>query len=94
MFAKARLKELDDIKRMTVLQADTYRSLLQLESAAICERLDSLRSVRAKVAANRPLLLVGATIAGVLALRHWQTLARWAPSVFAAWRWSRRLLGK
>jgi hypothetical protein len=93
MFAKARLRELDDTKRLVVLQSDIHRGLLQLESAAVRERLAGFLSARQKLAARGPLLIAGAAVAGVLAVRHWRTLARWAPSVLAAWRWWRALRG-
>jgi len=91
MFAEARLKELDEAKRLVVLQADVHRGLLQLESAVLREQLARLRSVGGTVTANRPLLIAGAAVAGLLAARHWRALARWVPSVLVAWRWWRRL---
>lgn len=91
MFAQARLRDLAAAKRLVVLQSDIYRGLVQVEGAALRERLAKVRTAREKVLANRPLLLAGAAVAGVLAVRHWRALARWAPSILTAWRWWKSL---
>jgi hypothetical protein len=93
MFSQARLKELDDAKRLVVLQSDIHRGLLRLESAALCRRFTGLRAPPDELAANRPLILAGAAVAGVLAVRYWRTLARWAPSLLTVWRWWRSVRG-
>jgi hypothetical protein len=87
MFAKEQLKELAEAKRLVVLQSDIHRGLLRVEGALLAERLAGVRAARKKLAANRPLLLGGAVIATVLAIRHWRALARWAPSVLTVWKW-------
>lgn len=94
MFAKARLKELDEAKRLVVVQSDIHRGLFRFETAALYGRFANLRSARARITASRPLLVAAAAVAGVLATRHWRTLAQWAPSVLTGWRWFRRLAGK
>ncbi len=75
MFAKARLKELDDVKRMVVLQSDIHRGLLQIESTALCERFARFDAARAKLKTHRPLLVAVALFGGFLATRRWPVLA-------------------
>ena len=86
MFAKQRLNELAGRRRLLVIEADLHRSLIGLERESLRERLAGLRAARGKAAANRPLLIAGGAVAGLLAMRHWRKLARWIPPVFAALR--------
>jgi hypothetical protein len=90
MFTGQRLSELEERKRLLVLQSDMHRGLLRLEAGLWRERLSWVRSTQTTLAAGRPLLLAGGVVAGVVALRHWRSLLRWAPALLTAWRWARR----
>ncbi|MBI5384512.1 MAG: hypothetical protein HZA90_07460 [Verrucomicrobia bacterium] len=84
------MKELDQAKRLVVLQADLHRHLLQLEAVALRERLAGLGAARATLKSPRPLLVAAGVVAGLLALRKGRALARWMRTAFTAWRWLRR----
>ena len=94
MSARQKLNELAEAKRLLVLQGDLHRSLLRLETDDLRERFAGLTTVREKLVSGRPLLVAGAVLAGVLAMRRWRTLLRWAPTAVAAYRWLRRLTAK
>jgi len=85
---------LNETKRLVLLQSDIHRGLLQLETAVWRGRFAELRSIGAKVATHSPLLIAGAAVVGLLAMRHWRTLARWGPSVLTAGRWFRGFRGR
>lgn len=94
MFAQSRLRELESAKRIEVLKSDLHRGILRVECAKVGERLCGFRSTWTRMGVGRPLLLVAAAVAGGLAVRHWKTVVRWAPSALAAWRWVRRRPGQ
>lgn len=81
------LTPLEERKRMIVLQADLHRSLLQAELVGLRSQFDRLGEARDKVRAAGPWLGVVAAVAGVFAARNWRSLAGWAPTAIAAWRW-------
>ena len=94
MFSGQRLKDLADARRSLVLQGDLHRSLLRLETAALRERFAGLVAPRDSLLSRRPLWVAGAVLAGVLAVRRWRALLRWAPTAVAAYRWFRRLTAR
>ena len=94
MFAQQQLNELAERRRLLVMEADLHRSLIGLERASLRERLASLQAAREKVATNRPLLIAGGAVAGLLAMRHWRKLARWVPAALSALRWVQSLKAK
>jgi hypothetical protein len=89
MFAEPRLKELEDAKRLVLLQAEIHRGLLRLECQTLFDRFGRLSSAGVGAAASPPLVIAGTAVAGVLAVRYWRTLLKHAPAVLAAWRWWR-----
>ncbi len=91
MAAGQRLKDLEDAKRLLVLQSELHRRLLRLELHALGDRFAGVAAVQRGLRANRPLLLGGAALAGFLALRRWRVLLRWLPTAAAAGRWLGRL---
>lgn len=94
MFAEERLKTSAETRQLLVLQSDLHRSVIQAECASLRERWQGVMQVRNAVTANKPLVIAGAAVAGFIAIRHWRSLARWAPSAIAAWRWFRAWRGK
>lgn len=88
MFAQRQLTELAERRRLLVLEADLHRSLIRLE------RLASLQAARTMVATNRPLLIAGGAVTGLLAMRHWRKLARWIPTALTVLSWVQSLKDK
>lgn len=93
MFAKQRLNELAERRRLLVMEADLHRSLIGLERERFRERLAGLRAAREKVASNSPWLVAVSTVAGLLALRHRSKLVRWITAALTAFRWAQSLKG-
>lgn len=89
MFATQKLNELAERKRLLLLEAELHRGLISLERENLQGRLGGLRATRERVASNRPLLIAGGTVAGLLALRHCRKLACWMPTALTALRWFR-----
>lgn len=81
MFAQRQLNELAERRRLLVLEAELHRGLLNLERENLRAQFASLQAVREKFQGASPLLMAGAGVAGLLAMRHWRKLARWLPSV-------------
>ncbi len=94
MSAGQRLKDLEDAKRLLVLQSELHRRLLRLEFDSLRDRFAGVAAVGGKFSAHQPLLWVGAGLAAVLAVRRGRTLLRWLPTAVAAHRWLGRLLAK
>ncbi len=92
MSAGQRLKDLEDAKRLLVLQSELHRRLLRLEFDSLCDRFAGVSAVRRSLRGGRPLLLGGAVLAGLLAVRRWRGWLRWVPTAAAAYRWLSRLL--
>ena len=88
------MNELAERRRLLVMEADLHRSLIGLEREGLRERLAGLQAAREKVASNSPWLIAGGTVAGLLAMRHWRTLARWIPTTLTALRWVHSLKNK
>jgi hypothetical protein len=93
MFGKEELKELDERKRLLLLEADLHRSLIELECVNLRKQFAPLGEARDRIAAGGPWLFAGSTIAGVLALRHWRSVIRWAPLAMSTMRWLKRFRG-
>jgi uncharacterized membrane protein YhiD involved in acid resistance len=89
MFATQKLNELAERKRLLLLEAELHRGLIGLERDSLQKRLAGLRTTQERVASNRPLVIAGSTVAGLLALRHWRKLACWMPTALTALRWFR-----
>lgn len=89
MSAPLKRIELEDRKRMIVVQADLHRALLQAELVRVRARLDRLDEARERFRAAGPWLAVAGAVGGVIAARKWRSLAAWAPPMLAAWRWLR-----
>jgi len=88
----SRIRELEAAKRLVVLQSDLHRQLIQMETTALRKRLTGTGVADGRTIPSRPILAAASVITGLLAYRHWRALARWAPSVFAAWRWWRSFI--
>lgn len=89
MFAKGRLRELAEMRRLVVLQSEIHRGVLRLEGASLWERFAFLGPVSGKLRSHRALLVTGAALAGVLATRRWRSIAGWIPAGLTVWRWWR-----
>jgi hypothetical protein len=86
MFAK-KLDDLAARKQVLILESDLQRGIIALEFAALRARADAARS---QVRGLWPWLVGGSVLAGLLALRRWQPVARWMPAALAAWRWFKK----
>jgi hypothetical protein len=91
MFPEARLKEIEQAKRLVVLQSDIHRGLIGLETTSLRACLPDLGAARARLAASPPLMVATAVVAGMFAVRYWRKLAKHAPALFTLWRWWRSL---
>lgn len=87
MPAQRQLTELQERKRLLILQADLHRALLRAECVSMHERLSWLNEARDKMRSASPWLAVGAVAGGLLAASRWRKLAKWVPTALAAWRW-------
>lgn len=94
MFAKEKLIELAERRRLLVLEADLHRNLIALESEGLRARVLELQAMRERVAAGGPWLVAGSAVAGLLAVRHWRKWLRWVPTAFTALRWVQSLKGR
>jgi hypothetical protein len=94
MPARKGLNELVEAKRLLVLQGDLCRTLLRLEGHALRDHLAGLPGVRGMGEPGRPLVSAGVVVAGVVAVRRWRTLRRWAPVAVAGYRCLNRLFAK
>lgn len=90
MPAKRSLTELEQRKRLLVLEGDLHRAVVRAEYASARDRLGSLRQARSQLRRAGPWLAVGASAVGLLAATRWRRLARWIPAALTAWRWVRR----
>ena len=93
MSEKGRLTELEEARRNLVLEAELRRSELRLEAAELHQRLLRLRTARFAIPMMRPLLALGAVVAGAVAARHPKKLVGWLPSALNLLRWFRRHTG-
>ena len=87
MFAK-QLNELAQRKRLLVLEADLYRSRVDLECASLRVQFNSAFTT---MRGGSPWLIAGGAAAGLLVARHWRGLAHWVESALTVWRWVQRL---
>jgi hypothetical protein len=87
-----KMTDLEETRRLLVLQADVHRSTLQLELASLKERLGWLGGARQAAKNTRPWLIGAAAVLGFLAMRYQGGVTRWLPVVLATWRIGRRFL--
>lgn len=83
------MKNLNDQKRLLVLQADMHRQMLALEQQHLRQGVGDARE---RLAAGRWWLIGGGLIGGWLLTRKLPSLARWLPVMMPAWRLARGLL--
>jgi hypothetical protein len=83
---KPHLNELAERKRLLILEADLHRTIIGVECRGLRSRVESLNGLRGQISAKRPWFIGGGALAGLMALRHWRKLLRWAPQAFAIWR--------
>jgi len=81
-----RVNDLAERKRLLVLEADLHRHIIGLECTALQARAAALTDVRKQLAARSPWVIGSGAAAGLLAVRHWRKVIRWAPQVFSLWR--------
>jgi len=86
MLANRSLNDLALRRSLLVTEGDLHRSLIKAECESLRTRLDGLNAARARVTANKPLLVAGGALAGWLALRHRHQLSRWLPSALSVLR--------
>jgi hypothetical protein len=87
MLDQGPMNELQERKRLLVLQGDLHRALLQAEAMKLRSQLDWLTDARQKAKSASPWLAVGAGALGLVAASKWRSLATWAPTALMAWRW-------
>jgi hypothetical protein len=83
--------ELQERKRLLVLQSELDRASLCVECARLGARLSWMQNTQEKVRSASPWLALGAAAVGLLAARRGRKLARWLPTVLTVWRWIQRL---
>ncbi len=86
------MTDLEETRRLLVLQADMRRATLQLELTSLRERLGWLGGARQTAKASRSWLIGAAAVLGFLAMRYRGGVARWLPAILAAWRVGRHFL--
>lgn len=91
MFGAKELNELTERKRLLLLEAEVHRRVIALECESLKARLVVFQEARERVAGGGPWLMAGSAVAGLLAVRHWRTLLRWAPAGLSAIRWFKKL---
>lgn len=90
MPAQGTLTELQERKRLVLLQADLHRALLRAEVATARARWSWVMDMRETVRDARPWWAVGAAVVGFLAAWRGRSLTRWIPAALAVWRALRR----
>lgn len=85
MFAPRQMTELQQRKRLLVLEADLHRAMLCAGVANVRERLDWLQAAREQARSAGPWLGLGAAALGLLVAWRGRKLARWIPTALAAW---------
>lgn len=90
MPAQRQLSELQERKRLLILQSDLHRLLLRAECSSVSARLSWLSEVKSQVRSASPWLGVGTAVVGMLATRRLRRLALWTSTAIAVWRWVRQ----
>ncbi len=91
MFAKQQMNALAERRRLLAKESELHRTLIRLECKSLQKRFAGINAARERVKLGGPWLATGGTIAGLLAVRHWRKLARWAPAALTALRWVKAL---
>lgn len=94
MLAQKELNDLAERRRLLVVEADLHRNLIALEVENIRAKIEWLGRAREHVSSGKPWLAAGGVVAGLLAVRHWRKVIRWAPAAMSAFRWVRKLKGR
>ena len=94
MLAEKRMNDLAERRRLLVMEAELHRGIIMTEADSIRSKLEMLAQARGKVYASKPWLAAGGVAAGLLAMRHWRKVVRWAPAALTAFRWVRKLKGQ
>ncbi|MEI7731197.1 MAG: hypothetical protein WCO56_16605 [Verrucomicrobiota bacterium] len=82
-----RLKEIEELKQMLVLQSDLQRQLIAFEAAQLQRQATSgVESLAGKFSLGRPWMIGLAVVGGMVAVRHWRTLLGWAPRALRWWQ--------
>lgn len=91
MLASQELKKLAERKQLLLLEVELHRSIIGLECENLRARLVPLNEARESIATGGPWLAAGSAIAGLLAVRHWRKVIRWAPLAVSALRWLKKI---
>ncbi len=89
MFAEAELKQLEETKKLLVVQADIHRSILNMELATWSAQVERLQAARQTFTAYRGLILAAAAAAGLFAAKRGGSLLRMIPIALSVWRAAR-----
>jgi hypothetical protein len=92
MAAQKELNDLAERKRLLILQSDLHRAVLDAEWIKARVRIERLQQL-GRGLRESPWMIAGGAAAGLFAIRNWRKAFKWAPAVFGAWRWLRRLRG-
>lgn len=79
------MTDLQQRKRLLVLEAELHRALLCAGVANVRERWDWLKAARAQARSAGPWLGLGAVALGLLVAWRGRKLARWLPPALAVW---------
>ncbi|PTX98591.1 hypothetical protein [Opitutus sp. ER46] len=87
MPATLAMNELAARKQLLIAESDLHRQMLATSTAQLRQGWSSVSGLAGGLGGgSRWLLLGGLALGGFLAVRHWRSLLRWAPSVLGAWR--------
>lgn len=85
------MNELAERRKLLVMEADLHRAVIGLERANLQLRLAKLRAARERLATNKPLLLAGSAVGGLLALWKGRKFVSLIPAALSALKWARTL---
>lgn len=94
MLAQKELNDLAERRRLLVVEADLHRNLIALEVENLRAKIEWIARAREQVSSGKSWLAAGGVVAGLLAVRHWRKVVRWAPAAMSAFRWVRKLKGR
>lgn len=80
------LNDLAERKRLLLLEGELHRNLIGAECARLRGRIQNLQYLRKRFSFAEPLLLGGSALTGLLAVRNWRKVIRWAPQAWSVWR--------
>jgi hypothetical protein len=84
------MTELQERKRLIVLQSDLHRALVRAEVANVRAQWGWLIGARAQARSAGLWLGLGTSALGLWAAWRGHRLARWIPAAQAAWTWYRK----